>query len=204
MLRSFTFRYPRLAQLQAHWQAAARLPHNYAEAGATRHDAGVPGYRATAYRLPIGRGPEDFSRAAAALRQWQHFANGWTRLYPARVALQPGEAVVVSFHLFGGWWHNRCRIRYLIDEADRLGYAYGTLPGHVARGEEYFGIYRDKDGSVFFEIKAFSQPVHPLARLFPVVFRAYQRHFVRQAGQAMRRFVHQPATDEPDLPDTGL
>jgi uncharacterized protein (UPF0548 family) len=35
-----------------------------------------------------------------------------------------------------------CRIVYVIDEPDRRGFAYGTLPGHPERGEEAFIISR--------------------------------------------------------------
>jgi uncharacterized protein (UPF0548 family) len=38
------------------------------------------------------------------------------------------------------------------DEADRFGFACGSLPGHPERGEEAFHIRRYPDGVVTFDI----------------------------------------------------
>jgi uncharacterized protein (UPF0548 family) len=44
---------------------------------------------------------------------------------------------------FGVWSLNACRIAYVIEEVPslrRYGFAFGTLPGHVERGEERFTV----------------------------------------------------------------
>ncbi|MCB0639480.1 MAG: DUF1990 domain-containing protein [Lewinella sp.] len=189
MLPRFSLRYPTAAQRQAHLSEVNGLAHNYASIGATRQAVTVPGYRHTSYRRRIGQGPADYAKAREALRQWQPFANGWARLTPEIPGLAPGTDVLASFHRFGSWWHNSCRIIYLVEEENAFGFAYGTLPGHVARGEEYFGVYQNEAEEVCFEIRAFSQADHWLARWFTPVFRWSQRQFVRQAGQAMQRFL---------------
>jgi len=65
-----------------------------------------------------------------------------------------------------------CRVIYVIDEPDRKGFAYGTLPGHPEDGEEAFIVDRSADGSVWLTIRSFSRPstwqwwaVYPFLRL---------------------------------------
>ena len=63
---------------------------------------------------------------------------------------------------------NACRVVYVVDEPGRFGLAYGTLPGHVERGEERFLVERDStDGSVWYDLLAFSRPNSLVARLAP-------------------------------------
>jgi uncharacterized protein (UPF0548 family) len=52
------------------------------------------------------------------------------------------------------------RVVYVINEKKRRGFAYGTLAGHPERGEEAFVVELDEDGSVWFEVRAFSRPSH--------------------------------------------
>jgi uncharacterized protein (UPF0548 family) len=66
------------------------------------------------------------------------------------------------------WSLNACRIVYVIEEEEasllnRYGFAFGTLPGHVERGEERFSVewHRSEDW-VFYEVFAFARPAHPL------------------------------------------
>lgn len=52
-----------------------------------------------------------------------------------------------------------CRVVYVVDEPNRCGFAYGTLPGHPESGEEFFGVRFDAaDGTVYAQIVAFSRP----------------------------------------------
>jgi uncharacterized protein (UPF0548 family) len=65
------------------------------------------------------------------------------------------------------------RVVYVVNEPDRVGFAYGTLPGHPEQGEEAFIVCR-RDGRVHYEITAFSKPRHPVARLGGPASRAFQ------------------------------
>ncbi|WP_375475806.1 DUF1990 family protein [uncultured Jatrophihabitans sp.] len=58
-----------------------------------------------------------------------------------------------------------CRVVYVIEEADRRGFAYGTLPGHPESGEESFVLERTAAGRIEFTVSAFSRPATRLARL---------------------------------------
>ncbi len=49
------------------------------------------------------------------------------------------------------------RVVYVVDEPDRRGFAYGTLPGHPESGEELFLVERVGD-ETWAEVRAFSRP----------------------------------------------
>jgi uncharacterized protein (UPF0548 family) len=47
---------------------------------------------------------------------------------------------------------------YVVDEPDRRGFAYGTLPGHAESGEEAFMVrYDPATDQVLAEVTAFSR-----------------------------------------------
>jgi len=164
----------------------------YSAAGATRNEQAPAGYKVDHNRSGLGRGEETFALAVAALRNWKHFDLGWIKVVPPAVRIEPGAVVAVQSFTFGLWSLNACRVVYVIDEVQplkRFGFAYGTLPDHVESGEERFTIEFGEDGVVSYDIYAFSQPRHKLARLgFPLT-RRLQRHFVRDSLQAMIRAV---------------
>ena len=58
-----------------------------------------------------------------------------------------------------------CRVVAVVDEADRRGFSYGTLPGHPECGEEEFLLSRRPDGGLQFTVSAFSRPATRLARI---------------------------------------
>lgn len=80
-----------------------------------------------------------------------------------------------------------CRIVYLLDEPDRFGFAYGTLPGHPELGEESFMVDRQGD-ETFFRIVAFSRPAEWLTRLGAPISRRVRRHFTRSCLQTLATY----------------
>lgn len=50
------------------------------------------------------------------------------------------------------------RIVYVIDEPNRVGFAYGTLHGHPESGEEAFILERRDDESVWLTVRSFARP----------------------------------------------
>jgi uncharacterized protein (UPF0548 family) len=137
----------------------------YPQTGATLSDDPLPpGYRHIRRRQVVGRGREVFERAATGLLTWQvHRAAGITVVPPAR--LRAGAALRVRL----GWGAfsvgGPCLIVGVVDEPDRRGFAYGTLPGHVECGEEAFLVRIEPDGRVVAEVCAFSLAATPLARV---------------------------------------
>ena len=115
---------------------------------------------------------------------------GW----PPETPIQAGEAVAVVARLLGLMrWLNACRLVCLVDEADKFGFAYGTLPGHPERGEERFLVVQHDDGTVSYDLVAFSRPVR-WARLGAPLARLIQVDVTRRYLRAMQDFV---ATNNP-------
>jgi uncharacterized protein (UPF0548 family) len=170
----------------------ALLDFSYSAVGAT---ATTPpdGYVVDRTRIKLGDGETVFRSARAALEQWEQFRLGWVEAWSPETPIRSGEVVAVMGFAVGLWWLNSCRIVYVVDESgpiSRFGFAYGTLPGHVERGEERFMIeWNLEDNAVWFEILAFSRPNHFLARLGYPVVRLAQKRFGRDAAAAMLRAV---------------
>jgi len=190
-------REPSDARIRRFLDAQRPLPFSYPEVGASR-DGAPPGYPINQYRGRLGEGPETFERAVGAIRSWKMYETGWTRLLWPDVPITEGTMVGVLGRHYGLWSLNACRITYTIeDEAPslkRYGFAVGTLPGHVERGEERFTVeWHATDDSVFYELFAFSRPSHPLAMAAPPLARLVQRRFARDSLQSMTAIVGQQA-----------
>lgn len=186
-MAKLSLRKPTAETLTRFLAAQAKLPFSYSAVGATA--ASPPdGYVVDRTRLQLGRGETVFRAAVAALKKWRQFDLGWVEAWSPDTPLRADEVVAVMGHAAGLWWLNACRIVYVIDEADKFGFAYGTLPGHVESGEERFTIeWNRADDGVWFDILAFSKPNHFLIRLgYPWVRRA-QKRFGRESAAAMRR-----------------
>ncbi len=69
-----------------------------------------------------------------------------------------------------------CRVVYVVDEPDRRGFAYGTLPGHAESGEELFLVrYDPATENVFAVVTAFSRHATWWSRLGSPVTSLVQR-----------------------------
>ncbi len=161
--------------------------YTYSEIGATREQP-PEGYTVDHHRIKLGSGEETFDRAVAALKLWRQFDLGWVRTAPPGVPIEVGATVAIVTRHFGFLSLNAARIVYLIDEdgpPKRFGFAYGTLTEHVECGEERFMIELVEDGSVWYDILAFSRPHHFLVRLgFPLA-RRLQKRFAKDSLSVM-------------------
>lgn len=165
-----------------------RQPLTYPDVGASA-DGFPAGYDLDHNRARLGEGRAAYDAARDALRGWKQFPTPWVRVLPADAPLVAGVGVAVLARAFGVWWLNAARIVFTIDEERRFGLAYGTLPGHVEQGEERFLVEWLADGSVWYDLRAFSRPRHPLARLGYPLARRQQRRFARESLAAMRLLV---------------
>ena len=187
----FTFSEPSDREIAKYISSQAKLPFSYAEVGATRSNPPA-GYTLDHNRIELGRGPEVYRRAVEALKQWRQFELGWVTLVPHGVRVEEGAVVAVKARAGGMWSVNACRVVYVIDEPERFGFAYGTLPDHIERGEERFLIECQSDDTVWYDILAFSRPRHPLVRAGFLYARSLQKRFARDSLKVMRSIVLQP------------
>jgi uncharacterized protein (UPF0548 family) len=129
-------------------------PLTYPEVGATR---GVlpDGYHHIGASARIGDGRKRFEEAADAVLHW-----GMQRGAGLRIQASSEVAVVDAVVLIRlGFLRTPCRVVYVIDDADRRGFGYGTLPGHPESGEESFSVrYDPGSDAVYAEVRAFSRP----------------------------------------------
>lgn len=171
----------------------AKLDVTYEAVGATA-DRPPERYVVDRTREVVGHGVADFATARQALIKWRQFEVGWLEVWPTDAALDVGTVLAIVARSTGLWWLNACRIVYVVDEEDRFGCAYGTLPSHAASGEERFLVERDAEGDVWYDVLAFSRPRHLLARLGYPLARRVQRRFGRDSTEAMRRAVSRERT----------
>jgi len=172
-------------------QAAGEL--SYPAIGATREDQARPaGYNFDHNRIRLGEGADDFAAGCAALRAWRMFPPAWTGITPEAAPLRVGQTVALRIHVFGLWWLNAARIVYLVQEdtpVRRCGFAYGTLRAHAEEGEERFCVEQEADGSVWYDLRAFSRPRFAPVRWARPLARRLQRRFVLESQAAMRGCV---------------
>ena len=185
------FRKPKPDTIRRFLDDQGKLDFSYEDIGATASQPPA-GYVVDHTRVKLGAGEEVFAAAKAALESWQQFQIGWLGAWPATTPIRQGEVVAVVARSIGLWWLNACRIVYLIDEEleeKKFGFAYGTLPDHAGAGEERFLIEMDGDGSVWYDILAFSRPNHVLARIGYPYVRRVQKRFGQHSAVAMQQAV---------------
>ncbi len=190
---------PRASDLDDRLARQRPLAFSYPQVGDT---AGVfpASYDHDRLRVLLGSGEAVFAAGCQALRAWRQFPARWTAIYPTAAPLAEGTNVLMLAHVLWLWWVNGCRIVYTIDEPSlprRFGFAYGTLPSHVERGEERFLVEMDADGRVWYEIAAFSRPRHWLLKLGYPLVRRYQAKFRRESAAAMQAAVAERGSPDP-------
>jgi uncharacterized protein (UPF0548 family) len=149
------------------------------------------GYTRDHNRIKLGEGPEMFHRATESIRRWEMFNIGWLQLCWPDAPIEIGTTVGVLADLKLFWSLNACRIARLVDEegdVQRFGFAYGTLPEHVERGQEAFVVeWNSRNDSVWYDLSAYSKPNQLLAKMGYPVTRGLQKRFARDSMQAMLR-----------------
>lgn len=129
------------------------LPLTYSEVGATAGPLPA-GYHHVYKSAVIGRGRQRFEDAADAGMRWGMLRGAGLRVEATSDVAAVGSEVIV--HL--GPVRAPCRVVYVVDEPDRRGFAYGTLPGHAESGEERFMVrYDPATDQVYAEVVAFSR-----------------------------------------------
>src|ERR1700741_877516 len=131
----------------------ADKPFTYTDIGAT--SGRLPdAYHHVTESARIGTGRARFDEAADRVMRWGMLRGAGAHVTPSTEVAQAGSVVVVGL----GPVRAPCRVVYVIDEENRRGFAYGTLPGHPESGEELFAVrYDPADDAVFAEVVAFSR-----------------------------------------------
>jgi uncharacterized protein (UPF0548 family) len=129
------------------------MPFTYEEVGAT--SGRLPdGYHHVRKAAVIGNGRQRFEEAAEKVMRWGMLRGAGVRVEATTEVAAVGSEVLVGL----GPLRAPCRVVYVIEEDDRRGFAYGTLPGHPESGEERFAVrYNPATAQVQSEVVAFSR-----------------------------------------------
>lgn len=191
-IKMFLLHEPSDTAIETFLRGQQRQTFSYREVGASREQA-PRRYTVDHNRVLLGWGEESFAKAAAAIRTWQMFNLGWCRVHPPNASIEVGVTVAISINHYGFWSLNACRIVYLIEEqgaVQRYGFAYGTLPDHGEAGEERFSVEWDREnGSVTYDLYAFSRPQHLMGWLAYPLSRRLQKRFAKESKMAMIKAV---------------
>ena len=187
----FCFNRPTEEFIRNFLRMQSSAPFSYSDVGCTRNPQPMKNYTFHHNRVCLGQGEATFKKAAAAIRQWRMFELSWLSICFPDAPIQVDTIVAVLACPFWPWSLSPCRIIYVLDEkgeTERYGFGYGTLPEHVAKGEERFSVeWNHSDDSVWYDLLSFSRPHHILTRIGTPVMRHTQKKFGTESKQAMLR-----------------
>jgi uncharacterized protein (UPF0548 family) len=164
----------------------------YPEVGATRAVAlGEPGaalpggYHSLRREIRLGSDETTYATARDTLLGWGMQRGTGASVHPATPP-EPAATVLISYGVGPLRAVIPCRVVWTVDEPGRVGFAYGTLPGHPECGEEAFLVRRDDAGQVWGTVLAFSRAAAWYTRLGGPVARAAQRFMAGRYLAALR------------------
>ncbi|WP_216893355.1 DUF1990 family protein [Nocardia alni] len=161
-------------------------PFTYAETGATNGEF-PSGYHQFRLRRRIGTGRTLFESAAAQILTYRMQRGTGIFDSASTPEAAPGTALTVRLGIGPLAITAPCRVVYILDEPNRRGFAYGTLPGHPEIGEELFAVeYDPADDSVHGHVAAFSRPGTWYTRLGGPVTRLLQQYMAGKYIDAIR------------------
>ena len=134
----------------------------YDEVGATREGSAAGGVPRTCGCATCSRRsgrPGDVAAVGGALLRWQVHAAAGGRPGGTTPTRPPSGCASSAGR---GWGRCTCRNPARscgsTGTPERTGFGYGTLPGHLFRGEEAFTVERDEVGDLWFVATAYSVP----------------------------------------------
>lgn len=132
------------------------------------------GYRHDQWAGPL---PDGFDPARQALQQWiGHRAAGITIADPPPIAV--GQTVTMAIPVGPISVTATARIVDVVDEPDRYGFTYATLPHHPEDGEESFIITRTGDAEARYTVTAVWRTGTHASRVLPPLTRFLQQRAI--------------------------
>ncbi|MBC7590337.1 MAG: DUF1990 domain-containing protein [Salinibacterium sp.] len=143
------------------------------------------GYRPLHRRARIGTGGAFFAAASTSIMSWGVQQKSGFRIHGSH-DIAMGVTVELAIPFGPIRVTAPARVVYVVREPRRVGFAYGTLPGHPENGEEAFVVEHLDDDSVWIDITAFSRPAGALWWLVYPVLRLTQEFYTRRYLVALR------------------
>jgi uncharacterized protein (UPF0548 family) len=166
----------------------AGAPFTYPCVGGTATGAAPDGFHRARVTATIGSGRGAFDRAAEALMTWRMHAAFGLPLQATEGRAREGVETLGRLGTGPLGLDVPCRVVWALEEPGRVGFAYGTLPGHPEAGEEAF-VLEDVEGTVRFTISAFSRGARWYSRAVPPATRGLQRLALRRYVATLRRLA---------------
>ncbi|MBT2587802.1 DUF1990 family protein [Arthrobacter sp. ISL-95] len=142
----------------------------------------VSGYRRSEVSAVVGHGAACWERATQEVLRWGvKTASGFSVDTPG--AVSAGDRVVVTAHFLGVRVLEPVEVVTVVQEEDRVGFAYRTLAGHPVSGEEAFIVHRVGDETRL-TIRSLTGPAseQPWKALYPILLllqRVVRRRYLR-------------------------
>lgn len=153
---------------------------SYPAPGMTREGSAPAGYRVARHRVAVGAGRQDYLRLAEGIMSWRLHRLSGLRVGTGTPRAAEGVPVVLGFGAGPLRIPAPCRVVWTEQGGSRTGFGYGTLPGHPESGEESFTAVLAPDGTVYFELLAYSRHATWFIRLGGPVASACQRLVTRR------------------------
>lgn len=142
------------------------------------------GFRVFRHERAIGSGRALWSSASDGVLKWGMQRGAGIRMSTERVVVD--DDVTLTIPLLGFIpIQAYTRVLSIVDEPDRRGFVYGTLPGHPERGEEAFLVTIDADGTVRAAVQGFSRPAPGIWMLGAPILRLVQLIYTRRYVRAL-------------------
>jgi len=127
------------------------------------------GFRRWEKSTRLGEGPGIWSWASTEVLRWGVKTRSGFSVAPEETAVRPGDRPVIVAHAFGLSVREPVEVVAVVDENDRVGFAYRTRDGHPVTGEEAFIVSRD-GAAVILTIRSVTRPGRGRWRaLYPVL-----------------------------------
>jgi uncharacterized protein (UPF0548 family) len=131
--------------------------------------ASDPRFRRSEASAVVGRGDAVWERAAGDVLRWRvKTASGFAvdRADP----VSRGNRVIITARVLFLTVTEPVEVVFVVEEPDRVGFAYRTLPGHPVSGEEAFIVHRRGD-EVRLTVRSLTRaaPQQPWRALYPLL-----------------------------------
>ncbi len=185
---------------------AARARVSYVAVGATSDPNLMrfppKGYAPFERRVRVGFGDRRWAFAVDELMRWRIASRAGYRILRLAAAdiegelsfsangepyATPGETAVLGMRILP--FCEPVRVISVIEEENRRGFTYGTLPGHPLEGEEQLVVERHDDGGVWLVVRAFVRPASRGWRLVLPVIAVIRRIVIVRYADALSRKV---------------
>nr|WP_281255516.1 DUF1990 domain-containing protein [Arthrobacter rhombi] len=170
----------------------------YADYGLTEQGHAPAGYRTVRRRLRVGNGEAAYRRLADGILDWDLHRGAGLTVPKDTPRATPGVRVVSGMGIGPLRVPAPCRVLWSSEPDSattpdagerRAGFGYGTLKGHPVAGEESFTAVLDREGTVWFEVLAYSRPANWLMRAATPVTQRTQELVTRAYFRAARELA---------------